>query len=76
MKKPETAREYFDLFSRLMKESCPEGVEEADEELRAEGMNPDVAAHAAAILKRPTEEHRKRAADEREQFRQSLSCTL
>ena len=77
MKKPETDQEYFDLFSRLMDESRPEGAEEADEELRAAGMDPDavgaeVAAHAAAVLKRLTEERRKRAAEEREEFRREL----
>jgi hypothetical protein len=77
MKKPETDQEYFDLFSRLMEESCPEGAEEADEELRAAGLDPDavgaeMAAHAAAVLTRLTEERRKRAADEREEFRREL----
>ena len=79
MKKPETDQEFFDLFSRLMEESLPEGIDEADEELRAAGMNPDavgaeVAAHAAAVLKRLTEDDRKRAAAEREQFRRELEA--
>lgn len=77
MKKPETDQEYFDLFSRLMEESRPEGAEEADEELRAAGMDPDavgaeVAVHAATVLKRLTDERRKRAADEREEFSRGL----
>jgi len=79
MKKPETDQEFFDLFSRLMEESLPQGIDEADEELRAAGMNPDavgaeVAAHAAAVLKRLKEDDRKRAAAEREQFRRELEA--
>ena len=79
MKKPETDQEFFDLFSRLMEGSLPEDIDEADEELRAAGMNPDavgakVAAHAAAVLKRLTEDNRKRAAAEREQFRRELDA--
>ena len=79
MKKPETDQEFFDLFSRLMEGSLPEGIDEADEELRAAGMNPDavgaeVAAHAATVLKRLTDDDRKRAAAEREQFRRELEA--
>jgi hypothetical protein len=77
MKKPETDLEFFDLFSRLMEESLPEGIDEA--ELRVAGMNPvavgaEVAAHAATVLKRLTEENRERAAAEREQFRRELEA--
>jgi hypothetical protein len=79
MKKPETDQEFFDLFSRLLEESLPEDIDDADEELRAAGMNPDavgaeVAAHAAAVLKRMTEDARNRAATEREQFRRELEA--
>jgi hypothetical protein len=79
MKKPETDQEFFDLFSRLMEESLPEGIDEADEELRAAGMNSaavgaEVAAHAATVLKRLTEDNRNRAAAEREQFRRELEA--
>ena len=47
----------FELFSRLLEESFPEGIDAAEEELRAAGMDPDavgteVAAHAAAVLRR------------------------
>lgn len=80
MKKPESDQEFFDLFSSLMEESLPEGIDEADEELRAAGMDPDavgaeVEAHAAAVLRRVTEEDRRRAAAEREQFRRELEAT-
>jgi hypothetical protein len=79
MKKPETDQEFFDLFSSLMEESLPEGIDEADEELRAAGMNPDtvgaeVEVRAAAVLRRLTEEERKRAVAEREQFRRELEA--
>jgi hypothetical protein len=79
MKKPETDKEFFDLFSRLIEESLPEGIDEADAELRADGLNPDtvgaeVEAHAAAVLRRLTEEERKRAVGEREQFRRELEA--
>lgn len=79
MKKPETDQEFFDLFSRLMEESLPEGTDEADEELRAAGMDPaavgaEVAAHAATVLKRLAEENRTQAAAERERFRQELEA--
>jgi hypothetical protein len=79
MKKPETDQEFFDLFSSLMEESLPEGIDEADDELRAAGLNPDmvgaeVEAHAAAVLRRLTEEDRKRAGAEREQFRRELEA--
>jgi hypothetical protein len=79
MKKPETDQEFFDLFSSLMEESLPEGIDEADEELRAAGMNPDtvgaeVEVRAAAVLRRLTEEERKRVVAEREQFRRELEA--
>jgi hypothetical protein len=79
MKKPETDQEFFDLFSRLMEESLPEGIDEADEELRAAGINPgavgaEVAAHAATVLERLTEDNEKRAAADREQFRRELEA--
>ncbi len=79
MKKPETDKEFFDLFSRLMEESLPEGIGEADAELRAAGLNPDtvgaeVEAHATVVLRRLTEEERKRAVAEREQFRRELEA--
>src|SRR5262249_18506401 len=50
-----------------------------DEELREAGMDPDavgaeVAAHAAAVLKRLAEDDRTRAAAEREQFRRELEA--
>jgi hypothetical protein len=79
MKKPETDQEFFDLFSSLMEESLPEGIDEADDELRAAGLNPDtvgaeVEAHAAAVLRRLAEEERKRAVAAREQFRRELEA--
>jgi len=79
MKKPETDQEFFDLFSSLMEESLPEGIDEADDELRAAGLNPDtvgaeVEAYAAAVLRRLAEEERKRAVAAREQFRRELEA--
>ena len=62
-----------------MEESLPEGIDEADAELRAAGLNPDtvgaeVEAHATVVLRRLTEEERKRAVAEREQFRRELEA--
>ncbi len=79
MKKPETDKEFFDLFTRLMEGALPEGIDEADEELRAAGLDPatvgaEVEAHAAAVLRRLTEEERNRALAEREQFRNELEA--
>jgi hypothetical protein len=79
IKKPETDEEFFELFTRLMEGASPEDTEEADEELRAAGMDPDaigaeMEAHAKAVLKCLTEEDRRRAALEREQFRRELEA--
>lgn len=79
MRKPETDKEFFELFWRLLEGSLPEGVEEADEELRAAGMDPnavgaEMEAHAKAVLKSLMEQERRRSAVEREQFRQDIEA--